>query len=44
MGDEKGALKYLRKSLSLNSQNKTAKEGLKWLLKPSAQTHKGSPQ
>ena len=44
MGDEKGALKYLRKSLSLNPQNKTAKEGLKWLLKPSAQTHKGPSQ
>ncbi len=42
MGDEKGAVEYLRSALSINPNNQTAKEGLKWLLSPPAQSEKGT--
>lgn len=41
MGDEKNAVKYLRRALSIDPRNQTAKEGLKWLLSPPAQTTPG---
>ncbi len=43
MGNEKDAVKYLKRALALDPQNETAKEGLKWLLKPTVQPRKGRP-